>query len=86
MSAAGSDAIPRSRSATARAMPIATDAWFTLELVAARARITVVINGSTVADYTATASPLRHGIIALHQAQSGGEVRFRKIEIKHLPR
>lgn len=64
---------------------VAADEWFTLEVIARRNRIRVLVNGKETADYTETRPNRRSsGHIALRHQGAQTAVQFRKIEVKEL--
>ncbi|HEV3146633.1 MAG TPA: TIGR03067 domain-containing protein, partial [Gemmataceae bacterium] len=61
--------------------------WFTLEVIAERATITIKVNGETTAARTFPAADpaFLRGHLALQVRNPGSVIEFRKIEIKELP-
>jgi hypothetical protein len=63
--------------------PVPSDTWFTLEVIADRDIIQVLVNGEYVTDLVD--GSCRQGQIGFKIGSNAGQVEFRKIEIKELP-
>jgi hypothetical protein len=61
------------------------DEWFTLEIIAEGPHVVVMLNGKVTANYISLALGARSGHVALQVLDAATVVKFRKIEIAHLP-
>ena len=62
------------------------DEWFTQEVIADGNHIIIKVNGKVTVDFVDTKSTYMKGHFALQQHDPGTVVKFRKIEVKELPR
>jgi hypothetical protein len=62
-----------------------TNEWFTLEVIAKGNRLQVLVNGVRTADVEDANKNFVQGFIRLGITGKGGELQFKKIEIKELP-
>ncbi len=80
LSEIGKDAIKKLKEVTERPQ-LAPRVWFTMEVIAEDDRLKIKVNGQLVAEDRNAA--FKQGIIGF-QCMGGGQIRFRKIEIKEL--
>ncbi len=58
--------------------------WFQLNVIAKDTRITVAVDGITVAEYNDLVAPIRAGHVML-QGSSNGSIRYRNVRLRKLP-
>ena len=69
----------------ARQPPPRPGEWFTLEVIAAQATVTIKVNGETTAEYLEAKNEYLKGHLVLQVLEAETVVEFRTIEIKELP-
>ena len=66
--------------------PVPANQWFTMEVVADGDHITILVDGKQVADYIDDDRVSAAGAIRLQVSNAATLVKFRKVQIRELPR